>query len=302
MSTPQSSDKLLISRGGVSYSITYSDLNGDAVQALADAASAQSTADAALPKAGGTMTGDLTSTAGSSFTGNITTGSRLGVGTTSPNYDVCVEGSNPFLCIYNTDATSNDSHSVTIQSYGADTTTWNKMALSGSSIDFQTYGATRVGITNDGLTFGGNTGASRALDHYEEGSWTPVFKLGSTTASGTFEGHFTRIGRMVTASCSLQISSLNSGTGENQISGLPYTVGNLYSGTTVQGGGSVTYFANGGNRERPTYTFTTIQGTTTGAIYGGSNSASSHQDLDIRLSDNSFANNSSIRIVFTYFV
>ena len=49
MSTPQNTDKLLISRSGVSYSITYQDINADAAQALTDAASAQSTADAALP-------------------------------------------------------------------------------------------------------------------------------------------------------------------------------------------------------------------------------------------------------------
>ena len=71
MSTPNSTDKLLISRGGVSYSITYSDINADATQALTDAASAQSTADAALPKAGGTMTGTLTSTAGATFAGDV---------------------------------------------------------------------------------------------------------------------------------------------------------------------------------------------------------------------------------------
>ena len=59
MSTPQNTDKLLISRGGTSYSITYGDINLDASQALSDAASAQVTADAALPKAGGTMTGPL---------------------------------------------------------------------------------------------------------------------------------------------------------------------------------------------------------------------------------------------------
>ena len=51
MSTPQNTDKLLISRSGVSYNITYQDLNADATQALTDAASAQTTADAALPKA-----------------------------------------------------------------------------------------------------------------------------------------------------------------------------------------------------------------------------------------------------------
>ena len=297
------------------------------------------TADAALPKAGGTMTGPLTSTSDIDLTdstvdlysqttnvssktfqlfsdvggtkvektfiqadGTTYLGGSLGVGVSNPSYDVCIEGSSPILDLYNTDASSNDSHSVTIQSYGPVSTYWNKMALNASSIHLQTYGATRVSVTNDGLTFGGATGAANALDYYEEGSWTPVFKLGTTTASGTFEGHYTRIGRVVTATCSLQLSSMNGGSGENEVGGLPYTVGSLYSGTTVQGGGTVAYFANGGNRERATYSFNTFQGTTYGAIYGGSNSDANHSDLDIRLGDSSFANNSSIRLVFTYLV
>jgi hypothetical protein len=44
---------------------------GDATQALADAASAQATADAALPLAGGSMTGDITFNAGQTFPGTV---------------------------------------------------------------------------------------------------------------------------------------------------------------------------------------------------------------------------------------
>ena len=78
MSTPQNTDKLLINRGGVSYSILYQDINADAAQALTDAASAQTTADAALPKAGGTLTGPLTSTNSATFSGTVTAGNYVG--------------------------------------------------------------------------------------------------------------------------------------------------------------------------------------------------------------------------------
>ena len=266
MSTPQNTDKLLINRSGVSYSITYQDINADATQALTDAASAQTTADAALPKAGGTMTGTLTSTAGASF------------------------GSGAFVVDSSGVVQTNTQSAGHLELDGTGAFTSSKVFLNASTGVGEFAGGVKVNSSGDILT------------HYEEGTWTPVFKLGTTTASGTFEGHFTRIGRMVTASCSLQFSSTNSGTGSNEVGGLPYTVGSLYSGTTVQGGGTVTYFANGGNRERPTYAFNAYQGTTYGAIFGGSNSDSNHSDIDIRLTEASFQNDSSIRIVFTYFV
>ena len=80
----------------------------------------------------------------------ITSDGKLGLGTSSPSYNMCIEGSSPIFDLYNTDATSNDSHSVTLQAYSPDTTYWNKMMLNASSIDFQIYGVTRTRIDNTG--------------------------------------------------------------------------------------------------------------------------------------------------------
>lgn len=80
----------------------------------------------------------------------LTSDGKLGLGTSSPSYNMCIEGSSPIFDLYNTDATSNDSHSVTLQAYSPDTTRWNKMVLSASSIDFQIYGVTRTRIDSTG--------------------------------------------------------------------------------------------------------------------------------------------------------
>ena len=87
---------------------------------------------------------------------------------------------------------------------------------------------TKVSVTSDGLTFNGDTAAANALDDYEEGSWTPVFR-GSTTA-GTYSyavqnGYYTKIGRLVTVTCSLfNIDDAGgAGAGNIEIAGLPFT-------------------------------------------------------------------------------
>ena len=65
----QNTDNFLVNRGGASYKAPFSDVRAPADaaqatanQALTDAANAQTTADAALPKAGGNMTGSVTHT------------------------------------------------------------------------------------------------------------------------------------------------------------------------------------------------------------------------------------------------
>ena len=72
----QNTDKFLVNRSGASYKVAFSELDANAQTAITDAANAQSTANtadtnattalnaanSALPKAGGQMTGALTTT------------------------------------------------------------------------------------------------------------------------------------------------------------------------------------------------------------------------------------------------
>ena len=85
--------------------------------------------------------------------------------------------------------------------------------------------------TSDGLTFPATAVASadpNTLDDYEEGTWTPVASRlsgGSITASyGDLIGKYTKIGRMVTIHCYLQITSVTSqGSSSSRLSGIPFT-------------------------------------------------------------------------------
>ena len=72
----------------------------------------------------------------------------------------------------------------------------------------------------------GSTKTSATLDHYEEGTWTPIInRLGSapTTATYTYNtGKYTRIGNVVTIYFDMNISALGGGSGRFVIAGLPF--------------------------------------------------------------------------------
>ena len=66
---------------------------------------------------------------------------------------------------------------------------------------------------------------ANTLDDYEEGTWTPVVKLGSTTnSSSTAIGVYTKIGRVVYIQCTIT-GITKSGSGALSINGLPFTIG-----------------------------------------------------------------------------
>jgi hypothetical protein len=86
----------------------------------------------------------------------------------------------------------------------------------------------RVRVTNDGLTFNGDTAAANALDDYEEGTFTPT-AYGATSAGTTTynnqNGYYTKIGRMVNVSFFVSYSALT-GTGSLLLGGLPFAISN----------------------------------------------------------------------------
>ena len=90
-----------------------------------------------------------------------------------------------------------------------------KIATSGHGIDFSAQTPTSA------------TGASTTaeiLDHYEEGSWTPVFINVNTPSYTTQYGIFTRVGRMVLLHGQISVSSIDNSDGSTvAISGLPFT-------------------------------------------------------------------------------
>ena len=70
----------------------------------------------------------------------------------------------------------------------------------------------------------GATTTAEILDHYEEGSWTPVFVNVNTPSYTTQYGIFTRVGRMVLLHGQISVSSIDNSDGSTvAISGLPFT-------------------------------------------------------------------------------
>jgi hypothetical protein len=96
-----------------------------------------------------------------------------------------------------------------------------------------------LSLSSDNLSFGTSgkgidfsatpgTGTSELLNDYEEGTWTPVIAGSSTAGTYTYSsvqaGQYTKVGRMVTATCSLySIGVTSAGTGGLIITGLPFT-------------------------------------------------------------------------------
>ena len=81
-----------------------------------------------------------------------------------------------------------------------------------------TFPATQVACTN-----------VNTLDDYEEGTWTPAIAGTSTAGTGTYSvqvGRYTKIGNTVTAHLNLTWSA-HTGTGNMNISGLPFTSANV---------------------------------------------------------------------------
>ena len=144
--------------------------------------------------------------------------------------------------------------SISFRNNGDDAYVGRIQAGTTSGMEFQTAGSTRGSfdtngdfIVNDGnfkiLTAGhgidfsqqtatSETGAAQGnapaevLDHYEEGTWTPV--LGGTTNNGTYNvsgsGHYTRIGRLVFVALRFNGVDLdNNAAGDVIITGLPFS-------------------------------------------------------------------------------
>jgi hypothetical protein len=79
-----------------------------------------------------------------------------------------------------------------------------------------------------GITFPATQSASsdaNTLDDYEEGTWTPTF-TGSvsnpTVTYSTQTGSYTKVGRQVTCTGRVSISSASGGSGQVQVAGLPF--------------------------------------------------------------------------------
>jgi len=82
-------------------------------------------------------------------------------------------------------------------------------------------------LSGGGLTFNGDTAAANALDDYEEGTFTPVFQQGLTSAGySTQIGTYIKIGRQVICSIQLRATSGTENNSHIYVGGLPFTITN----------------------------------------------------------------------------
>lgn len=74
---------------------------------------------------------------------------------------------------------------------------------------------------------------ANTLDDYEEGTWTPVIASSGTqptTSSVSAQGYYTKIGNIVTVTCSINATMTSAGTGYPRVTGFPFAKG----GTSYQ--------------------------------------------------------------------
>jgi hypothetical protein len=105
----------------------------------------------------------------------------------------------------------------------------------------------RMRVTDNGLTFNGDTAAANALDDYEEGAFTPGMKFGGSNTGITYtvaQGFYVKIGKLVHCKGNMTLSNNGSGTGTATVTGLPYNIANNLANTSLEGGGFFTFQTN----------------------------------------------------------
>ena len=98
-------------------------------------------------------------------------------------------------------------------------------------LGFHDGSSDRVIIQNTGgISFNGDTAAANALDDYEEGTFLPSIYGNSAAGTTTYHGsdnrrgHYTKIGRQVTAHFQVGWTENSGGSGDLMLGGLPFTV------------------------------------------------------------------------------
>ena len=98
-----------------------------------------------------------------------------------------------------------------------------------------------VDVTGDialsGGVYLGGTGAANKLDDYETGTWTPTITRGGSAPSVSYSSRnasYTKIGNMLYAFWDCTASSVSGGSGQFQITGLPFTANTTAGYSVVQ--------------------------------------------------------------------
>lgn len=113
---------------------------------------------------------------------------------------------------------------------GSDTNIGITLTPKGTGNAVLTSGNLVVGTSGKGIDFSATagTGTSELLNDYEEGTWTPAYTAdgGNPTVTYTTQsGTYTKVGRVVTITCTLLINTVSGGSGVLRVANLPFTSG-----------------------------------------------------------------------------
>ena len=250
-------------------------------------------------------------------------GSKLGIGTASPDAMLHISGSSPFIRFTDT---VDDSHYAHIghtdgSVFVIDADAAN--AHAGSGIEFKVDNTERLKIESDGnvkindgdLVIGGtnhginfaasqtNAGGmtSETLDSYEEGTWTPTLTFGGGNTGITYAdatgGSYVKIGRQVIVHGRLNISNKGSSTGEAAIGGFPFTSANVSSGTSgIEGDAFFSYLHDIVAGEDHAHVMGVINNNATKITLRWNNNAGNNEVLD----EDNFEADTSVSFGCTY--
>ena len=249
-----------VTSGGIADgTLSVEDIADDAVTAaklansintdIATGVTGNTTANAALPKAGGAMTGTITGFTSTGIDDNATStaitidsSENVGIGTTAPAQKLDVQDSNygvrisplPGSKFVRIQLPTNEGNGLDTEKYiiaynNAHSGHPHMVALksnnSAGTIGFFTNNSESARIqSGGGISFNGDTAAANALNDYEEGQGSVVVKLGGTTLTVTGAGYkYVKIGNLVTFQFEFRITNLNGASSGSFEVALPFT-------------------------------------------------------------------------------
>ena len=189
---------------------------------IATGVSGSTTANAALPKAGGTMTGNI------KFTGNTTISHDTVDGSDTGVITIAGGGADGHTRGSSISVSGNESGNIgllllrTTNQIRNNTGGIERLRIDSTNVTVQT-GNLKIATAGKGIDFGTGLGAN-LLDDYEEGTWSPTMRTGNSAAwTNVFtENSYTKIGSLVTIS----LAGTMTATGTTPIS-------SLYAATAV---------------------------------------------------------------------
>ena len=150
----------------------------------------------------------------------------------------------------------------------------------GDTLQFICGGTVKLRVSGDGLLFNSDTASANALDDYEEGTFDPTLTTdsGSVTMYTTYNTlAYTKVGRVVTITGMLALTSVSSPSGEIVFGNLPFAMASM-TNKAGQTRPSIHIYASGSNAPTQNAYFPAFiafnEGGTTGRIVATYGSAS----------------------------